>query len=180
MDIRYALFLIPLIYVLIPFFLTGSFVILGGVAVITFITAIIIFIIITNTHLGGDLQVIVGTGGGGNVGMNNEGAYSLFVVFIGGLFYLGAQLTTFFTPILNIFLGIINAIIGFAGWVFGISASGLTTTTFSGLGNSATALSTIYPLGITIDGISVFGALDVIMGSLFILGLYFMVASRGH
>jgi hypothetical protein len=41
-------------------------------------------------------------------------------------------------------------------------------------------LGSIYPLGITIDGISVFGALDVIFGSLFILGLYFMISSRGH
>ena len=55
------------------------------------------------------------------------------------------------------------------------------TSLVSGLGTNATSnLGSIYPLGITIDGISVFGALDVIFGSLFILGLYFMISSRGH
>jgi hypothetical protein len=178
MDIRYALFLLPLFYVLLPFVLTGSFIILGGVTVLAFISGVILFVIISNLHIGGSGTVLA-SGVSGNIGLNNEAGYSLFVVCLGGLFYLGAQLTTFITPLLDILIGIVNAILGFIS-IFGINTSGLSTATFSSLGNSATTISNIYPLGITVDNISVFGALDVIMGSLFILGLYFMVASRGH
>ena len=45
MDIRYALFLLPLFYVLLPFVLTGSFIILGGVTVLAFISGVILFVI---------------------------------------------------------------------------------------------------------------------------------------
>jgi len=183
-DPRYTLLLIPLIYVLIPYFLTGSFIILGGVTVIAFISAALIFIVITNVNFGGALQVIIGTGGGANIGMNNEGGYSLFVVFVGGIFYLGAQLATFFTPILNVLLYIINAIIGFIGWLTGVNTSTLQTSLISGVGSLVSPnLNQVYPIldnRFNILGINVFFALDVIMGSLFILGLYFMIANRGH
>jgi hypothetical protein len=178
-DIRYALFLLPLIYVLLPFILTGSFIVLGGVTVIALISGIIVFVVITNLHIGGSGTVLA-SGVSGNIGLNNEAGYSLFVVCLGGLFYLGAQLTQFITPILNVVVGIINAILGFIS-IFGVNTSGLQSSLFSNLGiSSASNLGQIYPLNITIDNISVFGALDVIMGSAFILGLYFMVASRGH
>jgi len=164
---------------MLPFILSGSFLILGGVALIAFITGTIIFIIVTNLHIGGSGTVLA-SGLSGNVGLSNEAGYSLFVICIGGLFYLGAQLAQFITPILNLFVIIINAILGFIA-LFGVNTSGFQTSLFSGLGiNASQNIGNIYPLGITIQGISVFGALDVLMGSLFILGLYFMVSSRGH
>lgn len=137
--------------------------------------------VITNINFGGSLQAIIGTGGGANVGMGSEGGYSLFVVFIGGLFYLGAQLAIFIAPILNIITGIINAVVGFIGWIVGINVSSLQSNVVSGFGSVVSPnLSLVYPLNLNVQGLSVFGALDVIMGSLFILSLYFMVASRGH
>jgi len=179
-DIRYALILLPLFYIILPFIFSGTFIILGGVTLIAFISGAIIFIVITNLNLGGSLDVLA-SGSSANVGMGSEGGYSLFVIAMGGLFYIGAQIAQFLTPILTIFVQIINAIIGFVGWIFGTNTSGLQTSLVSGLGTNATSnLGSIYPLGITIDGISVFGALDVIFGSLFILGLYFMISSRGH
>jgi hypothetical protein len=180
LDVRYALFLMPLFYVILPFLLSGTFLILGGVTLLAFISGAIILIVITNLNLGGQTNVLA-SGAGANVGMGSEGGYSLFVIVIGGLFYIGAQIAQFITPILNIFLVIINAIISFVGWIFGISTTGLQTSLVSGLGSTATQnLGNIYPLGITVQGISVFGALDIIMASLFILSLYFMVSSRGQ
>jgi hypothetical protein len=177
LDIRYAFILFPLVYVLLPFFLTKNFILLGGVTVITFITGVIVFVVITNLHIAGSGDVLA-TGVSGSFGLNNEAGYSLFVICLGGLFYLGAQLTTIFTPILNIFVGIINTILNFVSTVFGISTSGLQTNVFSSM--TITNLGNVYPYSITIQGISVFGALSVVMGSIFMLGLYFMVASRGH
>jgi hypothetical protein len=179
-DVRYALFLLPLFYVVLPFLLSGTFMILGIVTVLAFVTGTVIFIIITNLHIGGSGTVLA-SGVSGNVGLSNEAGYSLFVIVIGGLFYVGAQIAQFITPLLDMFVTIINTLISFVGWVFGTSTSGLQTSLVSGLGSSATAnLGNIYPLGITIDGISIFGALDLIMASLFMLSLYFMVSSRGH
>jgi hypothetical protein len=180
LDVRYALFLMPLFYVILPFILSGTFLILGGVGILAFISGTIILIIITNLNLGGSIQAVA-TGSGANVGMGSEGGYSLFVIVIGGLFYIGAQIAQFISPILDIFLLVINTIISFVGWIFGISTTGLQTSLVSGLGSTATHnLGNIYPLGIKVAGISVFGVLDIVMASLFILSLYFMVSSRGH
>lgn len=179
-DIRYAFFLVPLLYVLIPFILSGTFFILGGVSLLALITGILMMVIISNLNFGGSANAFA-SGGSVNIGLNNEGGYQLFVIFIGGLFYLGATLTTIFTPLLNILVGVINTIVGFLGWATGISTSGITTSVISGLGgSSAINLNNVYPLGLTIQGISLFGILDAIFGSMFILGLYFMIASRGH
>ena len=175
LDIRYTFILLPLLYVILPFIFSGSFVFLGGVTLIAFIIGVVIFIIISNLNIGGSGEVLA-SGVSGKISLNSEAGYSLFVVCIGGIFYLGAQLTILITPLLDIFIGIINAILSFVCIVFGISTSGFQTSLFNGLGNAGnTNLGKWYPLGITIQGISVFGALDLIMGSMFILGLYFMV-----
>jgi len=176
-DIRYAFFLLPLIYILIPFFLTGNFILLGGITLLSFISGVIVFIIIANLHIGGNASAAT-VGTGLTLGLNNEGGYALFVVFFGGLFYLGSQLASFFTPILNLFITIINVIANFVSWISGTNFSALNTNNI--VGNSFTHLNQVYNYSINIEGISVFGALDVIFGSMFILSLYFMIASRGH
>ncbi len=71
MDIRYALFLLPLFYVVLPFVLTGSFIILGGVTVLAFISGVILFVIISNLHIGGSGDILA-SGVSGNIGLNNE------------------------------------------------------------------------------------------------------------
>lgn len=178
-DLRYALFLLPLFYVVLPFFLSGTFLILGGVTLIALITGMLIFIVVTNLNIGGSATAAT-VGSSANISLSSEGGYSLFVIFFGGLFYLGATLATFITPILNMFVSILNAILGFVSFVSGISTTAIQTTVVSGLGSSsAINLNQVYPLSITIFGISLFGALDVIFASMFILSLYFMVASRG-
>lgn len=183
-DIRYAFILFPLIYVILPYFLTGSFIILGGVSLFALITGIIILIIISNLNFGGQENagaLTANEGIGLNIGLSSEGGYSLFVVVIGALFYLGAQVAIFVTPILDMIVGVINSIIGFIGWVFGFSITSLQTSLVYNMGSVASPnLNKVYPLSITIQNISVFGALDVVMAIIFVLGLYFMVSSRGH
>jgi hypothetical protein len=166
--------LMILSYVMIPFFLTGNFLVLGGVSVLSFLIATLIFILVTNLNIGGQAgAATVNTGL--NLGLNNEGGYQLFVVFIGGILYLGVQLSTLFTPIFNVVTSIFNVVFGFISWLTGVSLP-----VFGGLGNSLTHLSQVYPYSLNIDGISVFATLDVIFGSMFILSLYWMVSSRGH
>jgi hypothetical protein len=178
MDLKMALFLFPLIYVLIPFILTGSFIILGGVTLIAFIVGMLIFIVVTNLNIRGDAQALA-SGGGLGIGLNDTGGNSLFIVFFGGLFYLGASLAQIIAPILTIFTSIINAIIGFLGWITGIDVSAMQTSTITSLGGTGLSnLNTIYNLDIKIQGISVFLTLDILFASLFILALYFMVSSR--
>src|SRR5208283_2723782 len=92
MDIRYTLFLLPLMYVILPFIFSGDFLIFGAVTGASFIIGIVVFIIITNLHIGGSGEVVA-TGVSGNIGLNSEAGYSLFVVCIGGIFYFGAQIT---------------------------------------------------------------------------------------
>jgi hypothetical protein len=172
--------MLPLVYVLLPYIFSGNFIILGGVTVFAFLAGLVVFIVLTNTNIGANLQVIIGTGGGANAGLGNEGAYSLFVVCLGGLFYVGAQLAQFFTPILTVFLDIINVIAYIPSIIFNINLSGLTANTLVNGRSALNSLGSWYPLNINVVGISVFGALDAVMGFMFILGLYFMVASRGH
>lgn len=179
MDIRYALLLIPLTYVLIPYFLTGSFIILGGVSLFAFISGVIIFAVISNLNIGGGAQAIA-SGGTFNLGLNSEGGYTLFVIVIGGLFYIGAQVITFVEPITALITWILNALLGVLSWLTGADVTFLQTNMTNIFNSTFTPeLDAVYPLGINIAGISIFGALDIIMGCLFILGLYFMVSSRG-
>jgi hypothetical protein len=184
LDIRYILLLLPLIYILTPYFLTGNFIILGGITVIAVITGMILFILIVNLNIGGSIQAIA-TGGSASAGMNSEGGYSLFVVFIGGLFYLGAQLAIFITPILTFFSLVINGILSFFNWIVsGSFSSTFQVSKISNLGLVNLNISQVYPTNLIIPigglNINVFEVLDFMMGSAFILGLYFMVASRGH
>lgn len=178
-DIKYFALIIPIFYVLIPYFITGNFIILGGVSVLAFVTGAIIFVILANINFGGKAEAVA-SGGAFHIGLNPEGGYSLFVIFVGGLFYLGAQIATFITPIFQLFVLIINAILGAVSFVFGINTSGLSTNLVSGMGSVFNMdLSQVYPLNIMVAGVSFFGTLDILMGCLFILGLYFMISARG-
>jgi hypothetical protein len=165
--------------VLLPFLISGSFIILGGVSLLALITGIILFIIVTNINIGGSAGVAT-VNTGLTLGLNSEGGYSLFVIFIGSLFYLGAQLTIIITPLLTIFTGVINAIFGAISWVTGSNLTSLQTSLGIGGNTTAPNLGNIYPLTINIAGISLFGTLDVLFASMFILSLYFMVSSRGQ
>ena len=179
LDVRFAFFLLPLIYVLIPFILTGNFIILGGVTIITFLIGMILFIIVSNLNVGGSAEAIA-TGGSAQIGLTGEGGYSLQVVFIGGLFYLGASLATIFSPIFDMLIIVVNGIIGLFAWIVGADVTALQVGMVDNLGlSSASNLSQVYPRSIMVQGISVFLVLDVLFASMFILSLYFMISSRG-
>jgi hypothetical protein len=184
MDMRYLLLLFPLVYVLLPFLFSGAFLLLGGVTALAFIAGTIIFIVVTNLHIGGQESggvLSANQGLGLNLGLNNEAGYSLFVVCIGGLFYLGADLMQYITPIIYLVLGLVNALLGFVSFVFGTSTSGLQSTLFSTIGSTGiNNLGKWYPSGVIVCGVDFFLSLNIIMSSIFILGLYFMVSSRGH
>lgn len=180
MDIRYNLLLIPLMYVLLPYIFNGNFILLGILSGTTVLMGIIIFIIITNLNIGADIGALT-VGGGANFDLNNEGSYSLFVVCIGGLFYFGAQLVTLFTPIINIVMDVVTAILYIPAYLLNVNLSAFSTTTFSSLGLTNLAnLGQWYNTNYKIAGISIFYALDVIMALCFVLGLWLMISSRGH
>ena len=172
-DIRYSFILLPLAYVLIPYFFTGNFVLLGGISVLAFILGAIIFVLIANLHIQGN-GTIFASGVGGSVGQNNEGGYQLFVLVFGGLFYLGSQVTQYIIPIIDTFINVIGTLLGFIGINLGLNSSNL-----NGI-NNINILSGFYPLNFTVEGINVFLLTSVGFGVMFILGLYFMIASRGH
>jgi hypothetical protein len=190
MDIRYTCLLIPIVYVLLPFIFNGSITALAVMTGTTFIFGVIVFIIITNLNIGGGGSIsAIATGGSGNLklGLNSEAGYSLFVVCIGGLFYLGAQLTEVFTPIISGIFTVLNAILYIPVTIanlFGaninlsfMKASAMDTL---GFGSNISGLNKWYNTSYSIQGISIFGAIDVFMGLMFMLGLYFMISSRGH
>jgi hypothetical protein len=172
-DIRYAFILLPLSYVLIPYFFTGNFILLGGISALAFILGAIIFALIANLHIQGNGSVLA-SGVGGSVGQNNEGGYQLFVLVFGGLFYLGSQVTQYIIPIINVFINAISFLLSFVGVNLGLNSSSL-----NGI-NNISILSSFYPLNFTIEGINIFVLADAGFGVMFMLGIYFMIASRGH
>jgi hypothetical protein len=183
MDIRYILILFPLLYVVLPFIFSGAFILLLGVTAFTFLGGIILFIVITNLNIGGGGGNDILLEGNFHFNLNDEGSYSLFVVCIGGIFYFGAQALTILSSFLNIILFLPNAIIGLVNFLsFGlVKIAAFSANNILGLGSLGLSnLSQWYPLNIQIAGVSLFGAIDAIAGVCFILGLYFMISSRGH
>lgn len=176
LNIRYAFILLPLMYIILPFILTGNFLLLGGITVSAFIFGAIIFIIISNLNIGGGAATV-----NVKVGQSAEGGYSLFVIVMGGIFYLGAQVVPYIMPIITGFLNGFITVINVIGSIFSFSLPIMSTDVLTSLnGSDGIPISNFYDLSVSFDGISIFLALNAIMGMLFILGLYFMIASRGQ
>lgn len=163
--------MLPLVYAIMPFLLTGNFLLLGAISVSIFIVGAVLFALIFSLNIGGS-GTILASGVSGKLGINTEGTYMLFVLVFGGLFY---GITTFIDLFLNDLVGIYNFLFSWVGLSINTHGSSLS------VGNYViVSPSSIYPTSLPFMGISVFGFLTVMMGLVYIIGIYFLIASRGH
>jgi hypothetical protein len=168
LDIRYVLILIPIIYVILPYLFVVNLNYFTVVSLTTIVISISVTWLLTSLN-------IVGTG------MNQEGTYQAFVLVTGTLFYGLSFIIGFLGGNSNNNSGGATGLDQvFWNWILGTKS---TTDVNGQLVNNvvrSTPQNVCYPLNIQILGISFFGTLDIIMGLILILGMYFMIASRGH
>lgn len=170
LDIRYVFILLPLIYAIAPFILTGNFIALGAISVTIFIVGAVLFTLIFSLNIGGSGDVLA-TGVSGKLGINQEGTYMLFVLVFGGLFY---GVTTFIVTFLNDLVGIWNFFLGWAGLSISTGNASLSVGSYT-----IVSPSSIYPSNFSINGFAVFPILTVLMGLIYIMGMFFLISSRG-
>lgn len=170
LDIRYVFILLPLIYAVIPFLLTGNFILLGAVSVTIFIIGAVLFALVFSLNVAGSGEVLA-SGVMGKFGLNQEGTYMLFVLVFGGLFY---GVTTFIITFIDILIGLWNFFLGWLGLSIALSSSSISDATYI-----ISSPSTIYPSDFSINGFAVFPLLTVFMGLIYILGMFFLISSRG-
>jgi hypothetical protein len=171
LDIRYAFILLPLLYAIIPFLLTGNFIFLGVISVSVFIVGAVLFVLIFSLNIGGSGNILA-SGVSGKLGLNQEGTYMLFVLVFGGLFY---GITTFIDLFMNELIGIFNFLFSWIG--LGISTHNASLN----FGNYViVSPSSIYPTNFSINGLSIFPLITVFMGLMYILGMFFLISSRGR
>ena len=95
----------------------------------------------------------------------------LFVLVFGGLFY---GVTTFIDLFLNDLLGIYNFLFSWVGLGINTYGSSLSIGSYT-----VTSPSTIYPTSLYFDGLPIFTLIGVIMGLVYIIGIFFLITSRG-
>jgi hypothetical protein len=169
-DIRYAFIILPLLYSIVPFLLTGNFLLLGSISVSIFIIGAVLFALVFSLNIGGSGSILA-SGVSGKLGINQEGTYMLFVLVFGGLFY---GISTFIVLFLNDLINIWNFFLSWAGLAISIQNASLSVGTYTIISPSS-----IYPSNFYFSGIPVFLSLSVIMGLIYILGMFFLISSRG-
>jgi hypothetical protein len=160
LDIRYAFIIMPIIYMLIPYFLVFDFTFVAIIGLTTIATSIAVIWALTS------LNIV-------ESGINPEGTYLAFVLVTGLLFYG-------FSIILN-FLSNTTLNGFFSHGLLGSNhhnSGGIDINQNDLIFKSPMAI--VYPSSIHIFGISFFDTLTAIMGIVLILGLYFMISTRGH
>jgi hypothetical protein len=170
LDIRYVFILLPLLYATVPFLLTGNFLLLGAISVTIFIVGAVLFALIFSLNIGGS-GTIIASGVSGKFGLNQEGTYMLFVLVFGGLFY---GVTTFVLSFLDTIIGIWNFFLGWLGLGISIGGASVSDTTY--IINSP---SQIYPSSFVVGGLPIFPLITVLMGLVYIVGMFFLISSRG-
>jgi hypothetical protein len=171
LDIRYAFILLPIAYSILPFLLTGNFLLLGSISVSIFIIGAVLFALIFSLNIGGSGNILA-SGVSAKLGINQEGTYMLFVLVFGGLFY---GITTFINLFLDDLVGIYNLLFGWVGLTINIHDSTLSVGSYSIISPSS-----IYPTDLSFMGLSVFTVLSIFMGLIYIIGIFFLISSRGR
>jgi hypothetical protein len=163
-----------------PFLLTGNFLLLGSISVTIFIIGGVLFALIFSLNIGGSGSVIA-SGVSGKLGINTEGTYMLFVLVFGGLFY---GVTTFIDLFLNDLIGIFNFFFSMINIVsFGLahlSDINIHGASLSFGSYKVISPSSIYPNNLVFNGVPIFVTLAIIMGLIYIVGIFFLISSRGH
>ena len=170
LDIRYAFILLPILYSTMPFFITGNFLLLGSISVTIFIIGAVLFALIFSLNIGGSGNILA-SGVSGRLGINQEGTYLLFVLVFGGLFY---GVSTFLVLFLSDLINIYNFLFSWVGLSINIHGSDISIGSYTLISPSS-----IYPTSLSFMGIPIFTALSVLMGLIYILGMFFLVSSRG-
>lgn len=171
LDIRYAFIILPLLYAVIPFLLTGNFILLITISVPIFIVGAVLFVLIFSLNIGG-AGTVLASGLSGSLGINAEGTHTLFILVFGGLLY---GITTFIVLFMNDLIGIYNFLFGWMGLGIDIHDATISVGSYT-----LTSPSSIYPVSFSFYGIPIFQILSVFMGLIYILGIFFMVSSRGQ
>jgi hypothetical protein len=170
-DIRYAFILLPLLYSIIPYLLTNNFLLLGAISASIFIIGAILFALIFSLNIGGSGDILA-SGVSGKLGLNQEGTYMLFVLVFGGLFY---GITSFIDLFLNDLIGIYNFLFSWVGLSINVHGSSLSSGNYV-----ITSPSSVYSTSLTYMNISIFTMITIIMGLMYIIGIFFLISSRGH
>jgi hypothetical protein len=170
-DIRYAFILLPLLYSIIPYLLTNNFLLLGAISASIFIIGAILFALIFSLNIGGSGDILA-SGVSGKLGLNQEGTYMLFVLVFGGLFY---GITSFIDLFLNDLIGIYNFLFSWVGLSINVYGSSLSSGNYV-----ITSPSSVYSTSLTYMNISIFTMITIIMGLMYIIGIFFLISSRGH
>ncbi len=163
LDIRYVMILIPIIYVILPYIFVGDLSYFTVVTITTVLTSIGVTWALTSFELVGS-------------GFNQEGTYQAFVLVTGLIFYGLSFVLSFLGSVplsqWNIYTNtpVNNYNPNYNG----------NKTSINNIFTS-TPQNICYPINILkINGVGFFALLDVVMGIVLILGLYFMISSRGH
>jgi hypothetical protein len=170
LDLRYAFILLPIVYSIMPFVLTGNFLLLGSISASIFLVGAILFVLIFSLNIGGS-GTLLASGVSGRIGLNQEGTYMLFVLVFGGLFY---GITTFLISFMSDLIGIYNFLFGWIGLTINTHGSTISIGSYV-----LTSPQSVYPNSLAFNGIPVFITLNVLMGLIYILGIFFLLSSRG-
>jgi hypothetical protein len=154
-----------------PFLLTGNFLLLGSIGVTIFIVGGVLFALIFSLNIGGSGEILA-SGVSGRLGLNQEGTYMLFVLVFGGLFY---GITTFIDLFLVELVNIYNFLFGWIGMTINTHGASLSFGSYKVISPSS-----IYPNNLVFNGVPIFVTLAVIMGLIYIAGIFFLISSRGH
>jgi len=176
LDLKLAFILLPIVYSVMPFLLSGNLLLLGTISVSIFIIGSVLFVLIFSLNIGGSGQAIA-TGVSGSIGLNGDGTRMLFILVFGGLFY---GITTFIFTFMESLIGIFNTI--FYLLTFGGFFGNIRIETYGSnisIGSYTTiSPSSIYPNDFAFSGIPIFPSLSVLMGLVYIIGIYFLISNK--
>ena len=169
LDLKLAFILLPIVYSVMPFLLSGNLLLLGSISVTIFIIGSILFVLIFSLNIAGSGEILA-SGVSGAIGLNGDGTRMLFILVFGGLFY---GLTTFIFTFMDSLIGIYNFLFGWLGLTIETYGSSISIGSYTIISPS-----TIYPNDFAFSGIPIFPSLSVLMGLLYIVGIYFLISNK--
>jgi hypothetical protein len=167
-DLKFAFILLPIVYSIMPFILTGNFLLLASISVPIFIVGAVLFVLVFSLNIGGSGNFLA-SGVSGNLGLNESGTHMLFILVFGGLFY---GISTFIVSFLNELVGIYNFLFGWVGLTINIHGSSISVGKYIFISPQS-----IYPNDFSFAGLPVFLTLSVFMGLIYIIGMFFLLSS---
>jgi hypothetical protein len=169
LDLKLAFILLPIVYSVMPFLLSGNLLLLGTVSVSVFIIGSVLFVLIFSLNIAGSGDILA-SGVSGSIGLNGDGTRMLFILVFGGLFY---GLTTFIFTFMDALIGIYNFLFGWLGLTIETYGSNISIGSYT-----IVSPSSIYPNDFAFSGVPIFPTLSVLMGLVYIVGIYFLISNK--